>query len=62
MSFNSLEFIVFFAVVVFIVFSISGRYRWIWLLIASYYFYMCLKPAYGLLLIACTLVNYAVGL
>jgi alginate O-acetyltransferase complex protein AlgI len=62
MSFNSLEFLIFFTIVVFVYFSISDRYRWIWLLVASYYFYMCFKPVYGLLLIVCTLINYVAGI
>jgi alginate O-acetyltransferase complex protein AlgI len=62
MSFNSIEFLVYFTIVVVIHFSLPTRYRWIWLLIASYYFYACVKPVYGLLLITCTLINYVAGI
>ena len=62
MSFNSLHFIVFFPVVAILYFLISNRFRWVLLLIASYYFYACWKPEYLVLLVAATLLNYAVGL
>lgn len=64
MIFNSLQFLIFFPIVV-IVYFILGKGKMIsniWLLIANYYFYMCIKPVYGLLLFALTAVTYACGL
>ena len=58
MLFNSLEFPLFFLTVVIIYFSLPHRYRWSLLLVASYYFYMCWKPEYVLLIIISTLVDY----
>jgi alginate O-acetyltransferase complex protein AlgI len=58
MLFNSLHFIIFFPAVVIIYFSLSHKYRWILLLSASYYFYMCWKVEYIVLIIASTIVDY----
>jgi alginate O-acetyltransferase complex protein AlgI len=62
MLFNSLHFLFFFPFVVFIYFSIPHRYRWILLLIASYYFYMCWKAEYAILLLGSTTIDYCAGL
>lgn len=61
MSFNSIHFLVFFPIVVAICFVLPFRYRWLWLLGASYYFYMSWRPEYALLLILSTLVDYYAG-
>ena len=58
MLFNSLEFIVFFPIVVAAYFALHHRYRWILLLLASYYFYMCWNYKYIILIIFSTLVDY----
>ena len=62
MSFNSLSFVLFFAAVLVLYFSIPHSFRWILLLAASYYFYMCWKIEYVVLILAATLVNYLCGL
>ena len=62
MLFNSFAFLKFFPIVVGIYFITPSRYRWFWLLAASYYFYMSWKPEYILLIIASTLVDYYSGL
>lgn len=62
MLFNSLSFLIFFPLVVLLYFAIGQKYRWIWLLFASYYFYMSWNAVYGLLLMASTVVTYFVGL
>lgn len=61
MLFNSFEFFIFFPVVICIYFVIPVKWRWIWLLISSYYFYMCWNPAYILLLLFSTGISYAGG-
>lgn len=58
MLFNSLEFLIFFPVVVIIHFVLPYRYRWVFLLGASYYFYMCWRIEYIFLIITSTLVDY----
>ena len=62
MLFNSLEFLAFFPVVVALYFAVPKRARWLLLLAASYYFYMCWKPEYVLLILASTAVDYWAGL
>ena len=41
MSFNSIEFLIFFPIVVAVYFLVPRKLKSIWLLVASYYFYMC---------------------
>ena len=58
MLFNSLQFLIFFPIVVTIFFLLPQKRRWILLLIASYYFYMCWKVEYIVLIIISTLIDY----
>lgn len=62
MLFNSLQFLVFYPIVVIVYFNLPYRWRWIWLLVASYYFYMSWEPVYGLLLFATTFVDYMIAI
>ena len=62
MLFNSLQFILFFPIVVLIYFIFPKKYKNIWLLIASYYFYMCWNAKYALLLLFSTIITYISGL
>ena len=62
MLFNSMTYLVFFPIVVIITFIIPNKIRYIWLLIASYYFYMSWNAKYGLLLLASTLITYIGGI
>lgn len=62
MLFNSLEFLVFFPVVVALYFALPQGWRQIHLLVASYLFYMAWEPAYALLLLASTVVDWGVAL
>lgn len=62
MLFNSWQFILFFPVVVCLYFSLPERFRWALLLGASYFFYMCWKPAYLVLILISTLVDYCAAL
>ena len=62
MLFNSYEFLIFFPIVTLIYFLISHRLRYVWLLIASYYFYMCWNAKYALILLFSTTVTYICGL
>ena len=59
MLFTSLQFLIFFPIVCLVYFLIP-RLRWqnYFLLIASYYFYMCWNATYALLLLSSTLVTY----
>ena len=62
MLFNSLQFIFFFPIVVALYFVLNHKYRWIMLLLASYYFYMCWNYKYVVLILFTTTVNYFAGM
>ncbi len=62
MVFNSFQFLIFFPVVVAVYFSLPFRFRQLFLLVAGYYFYMCFKPEYVIILAASTLIDYFLGL
>lgn len=62
MLFNSYTYFIFFPIVVLFYFMLSSvRARIIWLLIASYFFYMCWNPVFILLIIISTLIDYFVS-
>lgn len=61
MLFNSFSFLIFFPIVVCITFIIPKKYQYIWLLVASYYFYMNWDAHYALLLLFSTFVTYISG-
>jgi alginate O-acetyltransferase complex protein AlgI len=62
MLFNSLEFLVFFPIVLALYFALNPRFRWILLLLASYYFYMCWNYSYIILILASTIIDYTTGI
>ncbi|MEO7776782.1 MAG: MBOAT family O-acyltransferase [Fibrobacteria bacterium] len=61
MLFNSLQFLIFFPLVLTAFFALPHRLRWVLLLAASYYFYMCWKPEYALLMLGITFISYVCG-
>jgi len=62
MLFNSFQFLVFFPIVVAVYFAIPNKFRWILLLVASYYFYMCWNYKYIVLIMLSTMVDYISGI
>ena len=62
MLFNSTAFLIFLPVVLLVHFIIPERFRYLWLLAASYYFYMSWNPRYGLLILTSTVVTYLCAL
>ena len=62
MLFNSVDFLIFFPIVVLLYFLIPKKIKYIWLLVASYYFYMCWNPTYALLILTSTILTYGCGL
>ena len=62
MLFNSLQFVIFLPIVFIIYWAISDKYRWVLLLIASYYFYMSWNPKYVVLIFTTTFVSYMAGI
>lgn len=62
MLFNSFEFLLFFPAVCLVYFLLPGtRWRNLFLLVASYYFYMSWKPVYALLILTSTILTYSCG-
>ncbi len=62
MLFNSLHFLLFFPIVCLIYYLIPQKIRCIWLLLASYYFYMSWNPMHIFILAGVTLITYLCGL
>jgi D-alanyl-lipoteichoic acid acyltransferase DltB (MBOAT superfamily) len=62
MAFHSFQFLVFFPALAVIYFSLPARFRQLLLLAASYYFYMCFKPEYVIILAVSTLIDYFLAL
>lgn len=62
MLFNSVEFLIFFPIVCLGYYIIPNRVRYIWLLLVSYFFYMCWDVKYSLLLLFSTFITYVSGI
>jgi alginate O-acetyltransferase complex protein AlgI len=62
MLFNSVDYLIFLPVVVALYFAIPVKWRWFLLLLASYFFYMCWKAEYVILIMFTTMVDYIVGI
>lgn len=62
MLFNSFDFLIFFPIVCIVYYLIPFRFRHIFLLAASYYFYMCWNPQYALLMLTSTAITYVSGI
>jgi D-alanyl-lipoteichoic acid acyltransferase DltB (MBOAT superfamily) len=60
--FNSLEYLAFLPLVAGVSWALPARFRWIWLLAASWFFYASYGPRYLVLFVANTLVAYLAGL
>lgn len=58
MVFTSLKFILFITATVTIYFLFPKKYRWVWLLIASYFFYLSASIKYGVFLVFSTAVTF----
>lgn len=62
MGYNSIDFLLFFPIVVLLYFVIPKRIRYIWLLAASYYFYMSWNIKYASLILLSTCITYVSAL
>jgi alginate O-acetyltransferase complex protein AlgI len=58
MVFNSLAYLFFLSLTTIAYYLFPGRFRWLWLLIASFGYYLSFIPVFFLLLIGIVLVNY----
>ncbi|MEN0063716.1 MAG: MBOAT family O-acyltransferase [Myxococcota bacterium] len=61
MLFNSLEFLIFFPIVLVVHYALPPRHRWVFLLAASYVFYAAWQPLYSGLIVVSTVVDYVVA-
>ncbi len=62
MLFNSIDYLIFFPIVVSLYFIIPKKIKNFWLLLASYYFYMCWNAKYLLLIFISTVITYFSGI
>lgn len=62
MNFNSIDFLIFFPVVCLCYYIIPLKIRYLFLLVCSYFFYMCWNPRYALLLFTSTAITWLSGL
>ena len=58
MIFTSFNFLLFFPLIIILFYVTPIKYRWLTLLIASYFFYLNIEPVYGLLTFLITLSTY----
>ncbi len=58
MQFNTLEYFLFFPLVFLLYYALPAKKRWLLLLAASYFFYMCWNVKYIFLLLYSTIVDY----
>ena len=58
MLFNSFAYVIFLPIVFALYWILRDQYRWLLLLVASYFFYMCSGLKYGLLIFGVTFVSY----
>ncbi|MCR5357905.1 MAG: MBOAT family protein [Lachnospiraceae bacterium] len=61
MLFNSIQFLIFFPLVLIVYFLIPEKIRHFWLLVCSYYFYMCWNARYAILILISTVITYLSG-
>lgn len=62
MLFNSWQFVIFFSIVFVLYWALPHKFRWIFLLISSYYFYMSWNVKYVFLILLTTIVSYTTAL
>ena len=62
MLFNSLAFAIFLPIVFLLYWAVPQKYRWIILLLSSYYFYMSWNVKYVVLILFTTAVSYCSAL
>lgn len=62
MLFNSLSYAVFLPIVFILYWAIPAKFRWILLLVSSYYFYMSWNPKYVVLILFTTVISFLSGI
>jgi D-alanyl-lipoteichoic acid acyltransferase DltB (MBOAT superfamily) len=62
MIFNSVDFLIFFCIVITLYFFVPNRFKWLFLLAVGYFFYASFRPEYLVLIIVPTVIVYFIGL
>ncbi|MCR4718082.1 MAG: MBOAT family protein [Firmicutes bacterium] len=62
MLFNSFNFLIFFPTVTLVYFLIPQKIKYLWLLAASYFFYMSWNPKYAVLILTSTAITFLSGI
>lgn len=62
MFFNTLYYLIFLAATSIVMYLITSKYQWLWLLACSIFFYLTILPEYLVLFLILTLLNYYLGL
>ena len=62
MNFNSLHFLIYLPVVLIVYWLLPQKFRWVWLLAASYYFYMSWNAWLVFLIAGTTVVSYGAAI
>ncbi len=62
MNFNSFQFLIFFPCVTCLYYAMPGKFKKVWLLLASFYFYSCWSLKYASLILISILITYFAGL
>lgn len=62
MIFNSIGFFIFFAVVLAVLYLLPAKYRWVWILAASTFFYGYARPEYVLVPLCIALIAFYAGI
>ncbi len=62
MNFNSVTFLGFLIITVLVYYLLPQKGRNVWLLLCSYYFYMCWNVTYSLLMLSTTLISYLMAI
>ena len=62
MQFNSFQFLIFLPIVLLVYYAVPNKIKGLWLLISSYYFYICWNARYIILIVFSTIITYISGL
>ena len=62
MQFTTPVFFAFLPILFLLYLILKDKYRWILLLLASFYFYICIKPVFGLFLLYSIIITYFCGI
>jgi alginate O-acetyltransferase complex protein AlgI len=62
LAFNSINFLLFFSTTTLIFYVVANRFKWIWLLLASVFFYITFIPVFIFLIASLIIINYFIAI